>query len=217
MCIRNRVISLIYKAIVVAVSLTGLLTLFGFPGMFMLGAMKYFTTLSNVLCLLFFAAAFIHTFIQLFTLGAHGTSTLLPRLKGSITIAITVTLLIYQLLLSETPFSMNGRSGDFIVHFLTPVLVILDWLLFDEKGRCTFLDPLVWTIIPLLYVAFALLAAPLGLTYYSGGRYPYFFMDIDAIGGRSVFAYIAAITVSFLVLSYLVVLLDRLLSRHRRE
>ncbi|MDR1598464.1 MAG: Pr6Pr family membrane protein [Oscillospiraceae bacterium] len=215
MRVRNRAVSLAYKVIVTVVSLAGLLMLFGFPRRALsFTTMRYYTTLSNVVCFVFFAAAAVHMAAQIRRYGPRGSSTLAPRVKGAVTIGITVTLFVYQFMLAKTPFSMNGGvSGDFFVHLLTPALVILDWALFDEKGRLGWLDPLFWTILPLSYVVYAMIAAPLGVKYYTGGRYPYFFMDVDVLGAGGVALYVGGITVGFVALSYVVVGLDRLLGR----
>jgi hypothetical protein len=149
--------------------------------------------------------------------GPRGASAYMPRFKGAVTIAITVTLLVYQFMLADTPFSMTeGNLGNFLVHMLTPVLVILDWLLFDEKGRYDVFDPLRWTIIPLCYFVYALIAAPLGVTYFGGRRYPYFFVDVDAIGAGGVALYVVAIAAFFVILGYIVLGLDKLMGRSSR-
>jgi hypothetical protein len=214
MCIRNKKASLFFKIIVVAVCLSGILMTCGFPRTLDLSLMKYYTLLSNVLVLVFFIFAAFHTASSIRKSGARGVSTFAPHFKGGVTIAITVTLLVYQFMLAGSPFSMSGAmSGDAFVHMFTPLLVILDWLLFDEKGRYTVRDPFKWTIPPLCYIAYAFIAAPLGVTYYGGGRYPYFCMDVDAFGIGTVLMYLGGLTVAFFIMAYIVVGLDGLMRR----
>jgi hypothetical protein len=214
MYIKNRLVSLIYKIITAAAALAGILLIGGFPSGFNLRLFKYYTVQSNVLCLVFIAAAAVHAAIQIKKSGMSGPATLLPRFKGAVTLAITVTLLVYQFMLADTPFSMtSGYAGNFLVHLLTPLLVILDWLLFDEKGRYNIFDPLRWGIIPFYYFIFALIAAQAGVTYLGGSRYPYFFLDADAIGAGGVALYVLGIAVAFFALSYIVFAFDRWLSR----
>jgi hypothetical protein len=214
MFIKNRLVSLIYKIVVAASSLIGTLVIVVSSGSFNWGLFKFYTIQSNVLCFVFFVAEAVHTAAAIKKGGTHGAATLAPHLKGAVMIAITVTLLVYQLLLAPTPFSMNaGSVGGLLVHLFTPLLVILDWVLFDEKGRFNVYDPPRWAVIPLCYVVFAMVAAPLGLTYLQGSRYPYFFLDVDAIGAGGVALYVAGITVVFEILCYLVVGLDKWLGR----
>jgi hypothetical protein len=220
MFIKNRLVSLIYKIVVAASSLIGTLVLMGYSGSFNWGLFKFYTIQSNVLCSVFFAAAAAHAVGVIKKSGTRGAATLAPHFKGAVMIAITVTLLVYQLLLASTPFSMDGGGvggvGGLMVHLYTPLLVILDWVLFDEKGRFNVYDPPRWAVIPLCYVVFAMIAAPLGLTYIQGSRYPYFFLDVDTIGAGGVALYVAGITVVFEILCYLVVGLDKWMGRAAR-
>jgi hypothetical protein len=214
MCIKNRVVSLIFKIAIVAVCLAGILMVCGFPGKLDFGLMKYYTLLSNVLVLVFFVLAALHTAMRIIKNGTRGAVTFAPHFKGGVTIAITITLLVYQFMLAGSPFAMSSAlSGDAFVHMFTPLLVILDWLLFDKKGSYTVRDPFKWTIPPLCYIAFAFIAAPLGVTYYYGGRYPYFFFDVDTLGLGTVILYLLGMTVAFFVLAYIFVGLDRLMGR----
>ncbi|MDR0670994.1 MAG: Pr6Pr family membrane protein [Oscillospiraceae bacterium] len=217
MYIKSRVASLVYKIAATAVTLGGLLLIFGVPNTFNLSLIKYYTVLSNLLCLALLSASAAHVAVQMKRSGSHGAATYRPCCKGAVTIAITLTLLVYQFMLADTPFSMTeGGAGNIFVHLLTPVLVILDWLLFDEKGHYRASDPLRWAIIPLCYLLYALIAAPLGVTYLGGSRYPYFFVDIDLIGVGGVARYVLAVTVVFMVLGYIMVGLDRWMGRHTK-
>jgi hypothetical protein len=216
MYIKSRAASFVYKIVAAVICLVGILLTLGFPNAWNLGLMKFYTVLSNVLCFVFLVAAAIHVAVQREKSGSRGAATYMPRFKGAVTIAITVTLLVYQFMLADTPFSMNGGAGNFLVHLLTPVLVILDWLLFDEKGHYDVFDPLRWTVIPLCYLAYALIAAPLGVTYIQGSRYPYFFLDVDLLGAGGVALYVLGIAVAFLLLGYLMVGLDRWMGRRAK-
>ncbi|MDR2670706.1 MAG: Pr6Pr family membrane protein [Oscillospiraceae bacterium] len=217
MYIKSRVVSLVYKMAAMAVCLAGVLLIFGFPNTLSLSTIKYYTVQSNFLCLAFLTVSAIQTIIQMKRSGLYGAVTYMPHCKGAVIIAITLTLLVYQFMLADTPFSMTeGGAGNFFVHFLTPVLMIFDWLLFDEKGHYHVLDPFRWTVIPLCYLAYAMIAAPLGVTYIGGSRYPYFFVDIDAIGVGGVTRYVLMITVAFLVLGYLIFGLDKWMGHHTK-
>ncbi|MDR2610132.1 MAG: Pr6Pr family membrane protein [Clostridiales Family XIII bacterium] len=218
MCINNKIASLLFKIVIVGVCVTGILMICGFPKNLDFSLMKYYTLQSNVLVLVFFIAAAFHTAGQIRKSGTRGAVTFAPRLKGAVMIAITVTLLVYQFMLAGSPFSMSSAiTGDAFVHLFTPLLVILDWLLFDMKGRFTVTSPFWWTIVPLCYIAYAFIAAPLGVTYYGGGRYPYFFFDVDTLGIGTVLLYLVGMTVAFFILSYIFVGLDRLLGRRAKK
>ncbi len=210
MYIKNRIISLIYKIVTTVVGLSGVLITFGFPNKLNLSTLKFYTMQSNVLCVVFIAVSAVYVVVQMKKSGLYGTATYMPHFKGAVIIAITVTLLVYQFMLADTPFSMaDGDIGNFLIHLLTPILVILDWVLFDEKGHYNVFDPLCWAIIPLCYLCYTLIAAPLGVTYQDGRRYPYFFLDVDVLGIGGVMLYVLTITVIVLILSYIIFGLDK--------
>ena len=98
------------------------------------------------------------------------------------TTAIMLTFLIYWFLLAPFfPLSYVFQPANLLVHGFTPILVLLDYLLFDQS----FLIPkraIFLTLIPALYYfIFTLIRAEISevmLTF--GSRYPYWFMDLDA-------------------------------------
>ena len=69
------------------------------------------------------------------------------------------------------------------VHYAVPLLVLLQWLVFADKN-VPFAAVFAWLLIPLAYLAFAMLRARiLGPNPKSGVyRYPYSFMDLDEQG-----------------------------------
>jgi uncharacterized membrane protein len=218
MYVKNRVISLIYKMVTAVMALAGILLISGFPGRFSLSLLKYYTIQSTLLCQAIAILSAVHTAAQIKTSGRRGAATLLPHVKGAVTLGITVTLLIYQFMLADTPFSMtNINAGNFLVHLLTPVFVIFDWVLFDEKGHYDRWDPLRWSLVPIYYLIFALVAAPVGVTYFGGSRYPYFFLDVDVLGVGGVAFYVIMIAVAFFALGYMVVALDHWLGRFKKQ
>ncbi|MDL2324248.1 Pr6Pr family membrane protein [Ruminococcaceae bacterium OttesenSCG-928-A16] len=216
MCIKNRLASLIYKIVLVLVAGWGLYLNSGLPqGAFAPGMFKYYTIQSNMLVFLFYICAAVFGAIKLAQKGVKGTNTFAPVAKGAVTMAITVTLLIYQFVLAPGAFTMAGEGAlaNNLVHLVVPLLVLADWLLFDKKGRYRAGDPFTWLVIPLLYYIYAIIAAVLGVTYHGGSRYPYFFIDADALGwGRSLLN-VVVIGAAFLALGYLFWGIDKLLGR----
>ncbi len=77
------------------------------------------------------------------------------------------------------PFTLS----DVLVHYITPLMALADWLLFDPKGRYRWFHPFAWLSLPLAYQLFAVIRAPfITAPTPSGSRYPYLFIDIDALG-----------------------------------
>ncbi len=129
---------------------------------------------------------------------------------------ITVTLLIYHSLLANWEFPVYS-GGDFtfwlsniLLHYITPLLVILDWLLFCPKRAFRWHDPIIWAAVPITYVIAMLIRAEIGGTIIGlNSRFPYFFLDIDAIGWAGMLGYSAVISLIFVAIGYLMTALDR--------
>ena len=214
MYIKNRAIALIYRCLLLATCSVGLaLNFFIRQGRFDSLSLIYYTNLSNLLCLIYFIPLAVRTALRP---QGDNNITLLPRLKGALTLMIAVTMLVYHFLLAGgKPPMYDGTQlqrwlANTLLHYAAPALVILDWILFDPKRAFRWFDPLLWLVIPLLYAIFVLLRAEIGGEIAGrGSRVPYFFLDIDAIGWGQVLGYIGIIAFVFTALGYAMLLLDR--------
>jgi hypothetical protein len=180
--------------------------------------LSYYTLQSNIIALVYFA------FLAARTLGKRSVE-LTPggrTVKGMIMLCVFLTFLIFHFVLRPTLFTMGADSGsgsyvfspgNILVHYVTPLLAVADWLLFDQKGRFRKFDPLIWTAIPWAYLAFAMIRAQFAAFSISGSRYPYFFIDPDQIGPRQVFLNVLLICAGYVILGYLIYAIDRGLSK----
>ena len=213
MCVKNIRMSIVYKIFIVMAGLFGLLLVFGvFDGRFSISMLRFFTVLSNLLCVVYFTADIVY----IVKYKEEGTPPVwFPALKGITTMAITVTLLVAHYILGMR-FTMADSRGLtlLITHYVVPILTIADWLLFDPKGLMTFRSPLLWAIGPLVYFAYAMIAARTGDGIgYGGSRYPYPFMDVDKLGWGTVLLTVLVLTVFFIALGYIWVLIDKGLAK----
>lgn len=150
--------------------------------------------------------------------GVCGTTVFAPRLKGAVTMMIAVTFIVFACLLAPLRNTMLGENSsassiysvsNILVHYVTPLLVIFDWLLFDKKGQYRRYEPFLWLIIPYCYLVFALIRAEVGgMLPVVNSRYPYFFIDVDQLDWGGVALWVLGITIFFIVLGYILVLLD---------
>jgi hypothetical protein len=212
MRIRNTGISVAYKALIVLTGIYGLLLVFGvFERRLDLSLLRFFTVLSNLLCVVYFAVDIAYIINNK---GAE-SPVWLPALKGITTMAITVTLLVAHFVLGMRFTMANSLSMTLIImHYAVPILTIADWLLFDPKGLMTFRSPLLWAIGPLCYFAYAMIAARIGNGIGDGSsRYPYPFMDVDQLGWGTVLLAVLAMTAFFIGLGYIWVLIDKGLAK----
>jgi hypothetical protein len=135
-----------------------------------------------------------------------------PTLLGGVTLAIVLVGVVYSLLLAGTVTLTGGaKFANVIMHYVVPILTPLFWLTYAPKGRLRTIDPLIWSIYPLTYLAYALARGSLD------GHYPYPFMDVGKIGLAATAINVAAIAAGFLLAGYLMLLLDRAFGRRADE
>lgn len=185
----------------------------------------FYTVQSNVLCLVWMLLLAVWTARDLVRDGTRGTSTPSARISGGVMMAITVTMLIYLIVLVPSDFVQAGDYVPFtltdnLIHVITPCLLIADWLLFVCKGAFRWVDPLLWALIPGAYLVFAFTFSALGGEFGAGVSYPYPFMDVDALGLAAVALWIAGLAAALVAVGYVFVIADRMLgaaaTRERR-
>lgn len=179
----KRILSLLFKILIVVMSGIGLYL--NFKLLSFEKGIIYFTIQSNLLCFLFF---FVIIILEL-------TKKLQKNdwyyiIKGMVTMAITITMFVYQILLSSGD-GVGAYAGHMLecnfVHLYVPLLVILDYIIFGEKGHLKKEYPFYWSFILLLYVIFNIVYVLFGGKFEGGARYPYSYMDIDKLGLFNVF------------------------------
>mgnify|MGYP000825545899 FL=1 len=138
----------------------------------------FFTTLSNV-ALDIVLAVFIVLDVILLTKEKDYKSNGLYILKFLMTLSITLTCLVYMIILGPT--SENGLIGAYLnkyagslgVHLIGPVFAIADFLMFDKGFSAKKIYAIYAVIPPLCYVAFVYILAALGVRWYDTMTAPY--------------------------------------------
>lgn len=220
--LNSRPIALVYRVIALAVILTGIIrhsdVLTGQPSW---STLLFYTMVSNLLCLAWMLVQVVRTAQDLQRRGPHGTSTPSARVSGAVMMAISVTMLIYLIVLVPTRFDAGDADifslTDNLIHIVTPILLIVDWLLFVPKGSFRWIDPLLWTLIPYTYLVWAFVYGAVGGEFTPGQKYPYPFMDVDALGLGGVAQWVAALSVALVVVGLVYVAIDRALASLARR
>ncbi|GAA1636655.1 Pr6Pr family membrane protein [Microbacterium flavum] len=218
MAIPQRTAAFAYRAAASFVILIGIARVSGlWSGSPTWGSFLYYTVLSNVLCLVWMVWSAILTLRDAQSKGWYGFSTPSVRFAAAVMEAITVTMLIYLFVLAPALFTQPGAYEPFtltdnLVHIITPILVIIDWLLFIPKGRLGRFDPVLWALIPWGYLVFAYTFSALGGTF-AGQPVPYPFMNVEKNGLGGVVLWIIGLSIALIGVGYLFYGLDRLLAR----
>jgi len=168
---------------------------------------SYFTIQSNVMCLIMMAWKLKKEPPALF--------------RGLAVVCISLTFLVYNFMLRPADFTIANMGNlknisNLFAHYMVPAFVWIDYLLFTPKGGMKWYYPLIWICYPLLYLAYIMLIyKPMGGTFIVEGevcKVPYFFLDTEILGIGGVTLWCLAIAAVILLLSYLFLLLDKLLS-----
>jgi hypothetical protein len=180
----------------------------------------FYTTETNLLVLIMFGILIGRTAASIKGSGIVGPSSYHERLTAIVALAITVTMLVFWLLLAPT-FEDPGFLLGYLnlqIHLISPLLILFDFFFFAEPGRFKKQDPWLFALIPLAYFIQATILGFSGYVYTSLGKadqhFPYFFIDYYTLGGW-VFAYGVAILLFFVGLAYLLFWFDRRRARAR--
>lgn len=149
--------------------------------------LTYFTNLSNIFIDIVLAVFLVQDLFL--RKGGKKRKNLYYRIKFLATISITLTFFVYMLILAPNDndgfwmaYFRNG-AGSFCVHFATPVLAILDYLLFDYEFESKSRDVLYGVIPPLCYLAYVFLLSAFGMRWGNGMTAPYNFLNYGASVG----------------------------------
>ncbi len=202
-------ISLIYKILIVVVSGIGLylnFKLYSFKT-----AILYFTNLSNILVFLFYLVGLILYFTK--KLKKNDAYYII---KGMITMAITITMFVYQIILSG---SMNAFVGHEVenafVHLIVPFLVIFDYIIFGKKGNLKKNYPFIWSFILIVYQLFVIIYSLWGGKFMESDV-PYPYMDVSKNGIWTVILNCVLVYVFFVGYGTIVQTLDNKLGKKNK-
>jgi hypothetical protein len=177
-------------------------------------SLVYFTIESNVIVLGYFVGAVY------WMVGGGTVLAPAPRLRGAATLYITITGLVAHILLNHgadpLPGLVHGPDrlqnwSSFFLHYVTPLLVLGDWLILKPRNASRWKDLPLWLAFPLGYAVLTELRAILFPSFPL--KYPYFFLDPTTDGYGWVLGQIGQLTVEFVLLGAAVVGLDRLGTR----
>jgi hypothetical protein len=115
-----------------------------------------------------------------------------PYVRAAATLFMAITGLVYAVLLKGTDVGLIDPWVNHVLHLVTPIALVVDYLLFAPWPRVSWRRAELWLIGPLIYVVYTLVRGP------SVDWYPYPFLDPRHSGGYwRVDGICAALTVLF--------------------
>jgi hypothetical protein len=103
------------------------------------------------------------------------------------------------------------RRADQILHYVTPTMFLIDWLVWVPRGRAPFSTVPAYLLYPGVYCAWVFLYGALT------GWYPYPFVNAERLGSGQQLANIVGVTVLALITPYALLVLDRVLASLQRD
>ncbi|MDP3436936.1 MAG: Pr6Pr family membrane protein [Bacteroidales bacterium] len=162
---------------------------------------KFFTLQSNGLILIY---AFVSIFFK-----RYNSINVFNNTLGPVTSYIVLTGVVYLIIL-EPIYELYGmeRLSSTILHYITPPLMFLFWVLFEER-RYSYGEFFRWLIYPLVFMAWGLFRALVFNDY----LYPFF--DIQKYG-LFVSAYLLMVAIGFSCMILLLIFINNNYLTNRR-
>jgi len=163
---------------------------------------SYFTNMSNI-----FAA--IVLLIGAFSLITHREPTMTDDIiRGTSVVCMAIVGIVFSILLRDEDVGTLLPWVNIVVHYLMPVVIVLDWLYQPPKTKLALKQTGYWLIVPLVYSVYSIVRGAIV------GWYPYpFFNPAQSGGYGGVALFFLAILVLFFLLCWLVIALANKLPR----
>jgi hypothetical protein len=137
-----------------------------------------------------------------------------PRLdlvRGGAVVYMSITGIVFTLLLSNTDVDTAIPWVNSVVHELMPLVVLADWLITPPSARLRLDQGMLWLSFPLVWIVYTIIRGAIA------NKYPYPFLDPANGGYGSVAVYCVAILAAIVVVSALVVVLANAAGSGRRS
>lgn len=216
----RRRLSIYYKLLIILSTAIGI-SLNIFKTTSTMAMLSYYTMLSNLICFVSYSI-----FLILDIREKEYKNKIYYILKGAIIMAIFLTAVVYRVGLMPNHFQMDSLKNTIsntdiankLVHTVSPILVILEYFLFEKKGNFKMHYPIYWLIIPSFYVIYVYIYAKLGGRFFNIGgseKFAYFFLDYESIGVMNVAKWIMLIMFFMISMSYILIYIDCKIGKKR--
>ncbi len=166
-----------------------------------LALFRYYTLQSNLIAIVYFILLYF---------GITKRNNTLHKFVGGVTVYITITLIIFAIMLAPTyhPTGWNQVS-NIVAHYIVPILVLFYFFYFRDNYKFTPKDSLIWIIYPVLYVVFMLAYGMITKDF----LYPFF--QVSEVGINGLIITITMLIFVFFMLSFLVMKTVSLLEKQK--
>lgn len=142
------------------------------------------------------------------------------RIKGGVTMVITITFVVYHFLLA--PFVARESYWNYqnlAMHYIVPLMFIFDTIFIDKRKSYKLRDPFLWAFLPLIYSVFGVLNGlyfKISVPGSPDSPFPYFFLNVDKYGFDGVLSRSAGIFTFYIIGGFTLYLIKHL-SRSKKQ
>lgn len=167
---------------------------------------SFFTILTNILVALALTASVV---VQDRRLGRWAAS---EGVRAALTMYIVVVGIVYHVLLHPL-WDPQGLLliVNIALHYVMPMVFLIDWLAFTPKGRLRWIDPVKWLVFPIVYGVWTVAHG------FAAHWWPYGFLNVEALGLARAVISLSALLIFFLIVGLGVVTIDRVFGRKARR
>lgn len=177
-----------------------------------------FTNISNMAAWIYFLCAMVWLLARR---ESESHVPFFPVFKYTVTISLFVTMIIAHIMLFDAMVQDGHVVWHLVImHYVSPVMTLLDWLFFDEKGKMPVWGPLAWISLGAAYLVFTMIATGVLGVYMGGGitaditPYPYAFLDPSLAGAGGVAGFCIGMMAAFIALGYVLFGVDHRLGKN---
>lgn len=178
-----------------------------------LEVLSYFTTVINVMTAMVYAWILVGFFLN------KPSSTLQRFFKQTLMVYLMLTLIVYSFVL--IPYILQNHIlyqifslKDTLIHYVVPILVFLDYAIFDAKGKLSPVYVGVNYLVLAGYVFYLWAYIALGGRFRLNGEetiFPYFFLDLARLGLPMFVVVCVSIILTTFILGWILYKIDQLL------
>lgn len=181
---------------------------------------RYYTNLSNLLVAMFYLIRIVVRITKNFD-GFFGKIVFSELWFYSVTMSIFLTFGIYHFVLfpyikkapeGSDEFRLSHSFSNYCVHYIVPLLSVLNWLIFANKTELEYSWALIWIVIPWCYVVYTFIRASDGVPLeHTTSAYPYEFMDLQKNGWLKTIRNCLIVTVVFVSAGFLLIFIRKMI------
>jgi len=179
----------------------------------LLSALFYFTVQSNILCMIMAGITLVYAIKK--NKSKNGAYVFF---KGMALVSILLTFFVYNFILKPFVNDQSEPLYSILLHLVVPLMMLGDYLFFEEKVNFKIWYPFGWALFPVFYAGFIALYNLGGLYKLFGDtsvKFPYFFLDYQTYGLVKVGLWVLLIAACFIAFSFLLLVFNNILLRRK--